>query len=60
MVVLCSTEIMVEIGTDMWIVGGLLSNATDGNGDPATYPTTEYKIDGISGESPPVMLLVRH
>jgi hypothetical protein len=51
---------MVEIGTDMWVIGGLLSNATDENGDPATYPTAEYKIDGISGESPPVTPLVGH
>jgi len=40
---------MAETGSQAWLYGGLL-NDTGVNGQ-ISYPTAEYHIDGISGES---------
>jgi hypothetical protein len=58
--VLCGTDVMVEIGTDMWLVGYIFDMDVDSKGQIINYPTAEYEIDGISSESPSVTLLVRH
>jgi hypothetical protein len=48
---------MVEIGSRADIYGCLLSVATDASGNLITYPIADYKVDGVSGESPQVSLL---
>ena len=42
---------MVEIGSQAWLYGGLM-NGTDASGQIFFYPTAEYRIDGVPGESP--------
>ena len=48
---LCGTDFMVEIGSQAWLFGGLV-NGSDANGQIITYPIADYKVDGVSGESP--------
>jgi hypothetical protein len=51
--VLRGTDVMAEIGSRAWLFGALVSTLTDANGQAVTYPTADYKIDGVLGESPP-------
>ena len=50
MAVSCGTYVMMEIGSQAWLYGGLL-NVTTANGEITSYPIADYKIDGVSGES---------
>lgn len=45
------THVLTETGTRAWLCGGIL-NITNGNGTYISYPTADYKIDGVSGEPP--------
>ena len=47
---LCGADIMVEIGSQAWLYGGLI-NGTNSSGQIVSYPTANYKVDGVSGES---------
>ena len=49
-VILRSTHVMAETGSQAWLYGGLL-NITSANGQILSYPTADYRIDGTSGES---------
>ena len=42
---------MVEIGSQAWLYGGLV-NGANASGPILYYPTADYKIDGVPGESP--------
>jgi hypothetical protein len=49
---------MTETGSQAWLYGGLV-NSTDADGQIVSYPTADYKVDGVSGELQ-VALLDKH
>jgi hypothetical protein len=49
LIVLPGTDVAVVSGSQAWLYGGLL-NVTNDNGTFLSYPTADYKVDGVSGE----------
>ena len=46
----CVVLMSVKTGSEAWLYGGLL-NVTTANVQITSYPTADYKVDGVSGES---------
>ena len=44
------TNVLMGTGTRVWLYGGIM-NATNAHGEYISYPTAEYTLDGVSGES---------